>query len=205
MRKIIPVVAAGATALAVAGGTFGYVTPEQGCHPVGRRAATRSRRPPAPSAMLLAEQGISVTDHDVVAPGAGRQGQRRHPDRGPVRPSGQVNVDGKPQTFWTTATNVDQALSALGIDTAGAELSTSRSRRSAGRASAFDVATRKTVTINAAGKKRTLDDHRHRRSARRWPRPRSPWTPTTSSASPARRLVDDGATFTLHPGRREAR
>ena len=36
-------------------------------------------------------------------------------------------IDGAAQTVWTTATTVDDALNALSIDLAGAELSTSRS------------------------------------------------------------------------------
>ena len=51
VRKIIPVVVAGATALAVAGGTFGYVDVGQGRHPVARRRrSSRSAPWPAPSA-----------------------------------------------------------------------------------------------------------------------------------------------------------
>ena len=65
-------------------------------------------------------------------------------------------VDGEPQTIWTTATRVDQAVGALGIDTAGADLSTSRSAGIGREGLAVDVATQKTVTIDAAGERRRV-------------------------------------------------
>ena len=66
------------------------------------------------------------------------------------------NVDGKPQTIWTTATTVDQAVTALGIDTAGAELSTSRSSSIGREGLDVDIATEKKIVIKVAGKKRSF-------------------------------------------------
>ena len=63
-------------------------------------------------------------------------------------------IDGQPQTFWTTATTVDQAMDALIVDTAGADLSTSRSTTIGRDGLDVTIATAKTVTINVAGKKR---------------------------------------------------
>ncbi len=60
------------------------------------------------------------------------------------------------QTIWTTATTVDEALTALGIDLAGAELSTSRSSSIGRQGLAIIIATEKTVIIIDAGKKRTI-------------------------------------------------
>ena len=68
-----------------------------------------------------------------------------------------VTVDGRGRAIWTTATSVDQAVSALGVDTAGAELSTSRSPTIGRQGLAVDGGhRRRRVTIDAAGKKRTV-------------------------------------------------
>ena len=65
-------------------------------------------------------------------------------------------VDGEKKTFWTTATSLDQALAALGVNTTGADLSTSRSASIGREGLAVDVDTLKTVTVDAAGKKRQV-------------------------------------------------
>jgi uncharacterized protein YabE (DUF348 family) len=65
-------------------------------------------------------------------------------------------VDGKKRTVWTTATSLDQALGALGVNTAGADLSTSRSSTIGREGLAVDIATLKTVTVKVAGHKRTV-------------------------------------------------
>ena len=93
------------------------------------------------------------------------------------------NVDGKPQTIWTTATTVDQAVTALGIDTAGAELSTSRSSTIGREGLDLDIATEKKIVIKVAGKKRSVTTNAQT-VARHWRTPRSPSTATTRSASP---------------------
>ena len=65
-------------------------------------------------------------------------------------------VDGEPQKIWTTATTVDQAVGALGIDIGGAKLSTSRSSGIGRQGLTVDIATQKTITINDAGDRRQL-------------------------------------------------
>ena len=61
-------------------------------------------------------------------------------------------IDGQPQTVWTTATTVDQAMDALIVDTAGADLSTSRSTAIGREGLDITIATAKTVRIKVAGK-----------------------------------------------------
>ncbi len=156
MRKIIPVVVAGTTALALAGGTFGYVTLNKDV------TLSVDGQPREVSTVagtvgdLLESQGIQPTEHDVVAPGLATKLDEG--TRVAVQFGREVtfNVDGRPQTLWTTATTLDSAISALGIDTAGADLSTSRSAPIGREGLSVDVATSKTITINAAGKKKTL-------------------------------------------------
>jgi resuscitation-promoting factor RpfB len=77
---------------------------------------------------VLDSQHITVGPHDAVAPSLGasiRDGSRIAVSFG--RPL-HLTVDGTPRTYWTTATNVNDALAALGQRfSAGADLSQSRS------------------------------------------------------------------------------
>ncbi len=152
MRKIIPVVAAGVTALAVAGGTFGYVIANKDVTVAVDGAATEVTTTAGTVGEVLADQGISVGDRDVVAPAL--DSQVSEGTRIAVQFGRQVTVkvDGKPQTFWTTATSVDQALTSQGIAAQGAKLSTSRSTAIGRQGLTFDLATLKTVTVKAGGK-----------------------------------------------------
>ena len=156
MRKIIPVVVAGATALALAGGTFGYATMNKAVTLSVDGQANEVRTGAATVGDLLESKGIEVTDHDVVAPGLAAKLDEG--SRIAVRFGREVtfNVDGKPQTIWTTATTVDQAVTALGIDTAGAELSTSRSSTIGREGLDLNIATEKKIVIKVAGKKRSV-------------------------------------------------
>ena len=156
MRKIIPVVVAGATALALAGGTFGYATMNKAVTLSVDGQASEVRTGAGTVGDLLHSEGIEVSDHDVVAPGL--TAKLDEGSRVAVRFGREVtfNVDGKPQTIWTTATTVDQAVSALGIDTAGAELSTSRSSSIGREGLDVDIATEKQIVIKVAGKKRSF-------------------------------------------------
>jgi uncharacterized protein YabE (DUF348 family) len=151
VRKIVPIVAAGVTALAVAGGTFAYAATgkdvtlavDGATSDVSTRADTVGQ--------VLSDRGITVGDRDVVAPALDAkvsEGTRIAVQFGrPVT----VKVDGKAQTFWTTATSVDQALASQGIAVDGARLSTSRSATIGRQGLTLDVATLKTITVKAGG------------------------------------------------------
>nr|WP_294695079.1 resuscitation-promoting factor [uncultured Friedmanniella sp.] len=155
MRKIIPVVAVGA-ALAVTGTSAGWaalnkdVTMSVDGQPttVSTRAGTVGE--------LLQEEGIAVSSRDLVAPGLGSE--VADGTRVAVQFARQVsfNVDGEKKTIWTTATTLDQALAALGVNTAGADLSTSRSAAIGREGLAVEVDTLKTVTVKVDGKKRQV-------------------------------------------------
>jgi uncharacterized protein YabE (DUF348 family) len=155
VRAIVPVIA-GAAVLAVGGGSLAYA----GLRSDVTLAVDGQAGQVVTSAQtvgdLLAAQHIAVGPHDVVAPSATTE--LRDGTRVSVQYGRQVtvSVDGAPQTLWTTATDVGSAISALGLDTTGADLSTSRSAPIGREGLSVSVATPKRVTIDAAGKKRTL-------------------------------------------------
>jgi uncharacterized protein YabE (DUF348 family) len=156
VRKIIPAVVAGGAVLALAAGTFGYAALQKdltlSIDGASTSVSTRSRT----VGDVLAEKSITVGERDVVAPAL----DERVTDgtRIAIKFARQVTVtvDGKPQTFWTTATTVGQALMALGIENASAQVSTSRSSGIGREGIHFDFDTAKTIVITAAGKKRTV-------------------------------------------------
>ncbi|MER6274973.1 ubiquitin-like domain-containing protein [Streptomyces sp. NPDC059688] len=105
---------------------------------------------------LLAEEGVHVGAHDMVAPAPGTAlagGDRIAVRYGrPVR----LTLDGHRHEVWTTAGTVEGALHELGVRAEGAYLSASRSQ-SIGRAGlALDVRTERAVTIMADGRARTV-------------------------------------------------
>jgi uncharacterized protein YabE (DUF348 family) len=156
VRKIIPVVAAGATALALAGGTFGYAALNKDVTLAVDGVTTDVSTRASTVGDVLQKQGITVGAHDVVAPAV--TAKVADGTRIAVQYGRQVNVkvDGQPKTLWTTATRVDQALAALGVNTTGAALSTSRSSAIGRQGLSVNVATLKTVTLDAAGHKKSL-------------------------------------------------
>jgi resuscitation-promoting factor RpfB len=156
VRKIIPVVAAGATTLALAGTTFGYANLNKDVI-LSVDGQTSHLRTSADSVgALLKTKGIEVNSHDVVAPNL--DAKVEDGTRVAVKFGRQVTftIDGEKQTIWTTATTVDDALSALSIDLAGAKLSTSRSSSIGRQGLAIIIGTQKTVIIIDEGKKRTI-------------------------------------------------
>ncbi|GGZ71790.1 resuscitation-promoting factor [Streptomyces bluensis] len=105
---------------------------------------------------LLADEGVAVGAHDVVAPTPGTalaSGDEVAVRYGrPVR----LTLDGQRRQVWTTAHTVDGALEQLGVRAEGAYVSTSRSRRIGREGLALDVRTERTVTIMADGRPRTI-------------------------------------------------
>ncbi|WP_406455922.1 ubiquitin-like domain-containing protein [Streptomyces sp. NBC_01622] len=105
---------------------------------------------------LLAQQGVEVGEHDVVAPG--RDADLASGDEVVVRYGRPVRltIDGHRREVWTTARTVDGALEQLGVRAEGAYLSTSRSQPIGRAGLALDVRTERTVTIMADGRARTI-------------------------------------------------
>ncbi|WP_282702739.1 resuscitation-promoting factor [Streptomyces sp. CC219B] len=105
---------------------------------------------------LLAEQGVEVGAHDVVAPAPGadlNSGDEVAVRYGrPVR----LTLDGRRRQVWTTARTVDEALRQLGVRAEGAYLSVARSLRIGREGLALDVRTERSVTIMADGRARTV-------------------------------------------------
>ena len=156
MRKIIPVVAAGATALALAGTTFGYANLNKAVTLSVDGQTTDVRTAANTVGAVLESRGIEVNSHDVVAPSVNTKVQDG--TRIAVKFGRQVTftVDGAAQTIWTTAVTVDDALNALSVDLAGAELSTSRGSAIGRQGLTIVIATQKKIIIVDAGKKRTI-------------------------------------------------
>ncbi|MGW2491031.1 ubiquitin-like domain-containing protein [Streptomyces sp. NPDC001606] len=105
---------------------------------------------------LLADEGVKVGAHDMVAPAPGAvlaSGDAVAVRYG--RPV-QLTLDGRRREVWTTAHTVEGALDELGVRAEGAYLSASRSQ-SIGRAGlALDVRTERAVTVLADGRARTI-------------------------------------------------
>ncbi|MEU6592627.1 ubiquitin-like domain-containing protein [Streptomyces sp. NPDC046881] len=105
---------------------------------------------------LLAEEGVHVGAHDVIAPAPGTtlaSGDEVAVRYGrPVR----LTLDGRRREVWTTAHTVEGALDQLGVRAEGAYLSTSRSRPIGRAGLALDVRTERAVTVLADGRTRTV-------------------------------------------------
>ena len=139
--------------MAVAGGTFGYVTLDKAVALSidGNVSQVQTMEPTVGE--LLEKQGIQVGEHDVVVPGADTrlaEGTEIAVSYGRLV---TITVDGAEQQIWTTATSVDRAIDELGIDTTGAEIDPALDTAVGRDGLAVDIATAKTVTIVAAGKK----------------------------------------------------
>ncbi|MFD7320769.1 ubiquitin-like domain-containing protein [Streptomyces sp. NPDC059875] len=105
---------------------------------------------------LLADEGLAVGSHDIVAPAPGAD--LASGDEVVVRYGRPValTLDGQRRQVWTTARTVDGALRQLGVRAEGAYLSVSRSAPISRRGLALDVRTERTVTLLADGRARTL-------------------------------------------------
>ena len=152
MRKIIPVVFSGATALAVAAATAGFAVSDKAVTLSLDGQARELSTMAGTVGDLLENEGIEISPRDVVAPTP--ETKLTDGTQIAVRFVRRVTftIDGQPQTIWTTATTVDQAMDALIVDTAGADLSTSRSAPIGRDGLDIAIATAKTVTIKVPGK-----------------------------------------------------
>ncbi|MGA4849391.1 ubiquitin-like domain-containing protein [Streptomyces sp. G5(2025)] len=105
---------------------------------------------------LLADEGVAVGAHDLVAPAPGTA--LASGDEIAVRYGRPVHLtlDGEPREVWTTARTIDGALRQLGVRAEGAHLSASRGRRIGRAGLDLAVRTERTVTIMADGRERTI-------------------------------------------------
>lgn len=107
-------------------------------------------------AELLADEGVTVGAHDIIAPAPGAE--LASGDEVVVRYGRPVllTLDGHRRQVWTTARTVDGALRQLGVRAEGAFLSVSRSSSIARHGLALDVRTERAVTFMADGRERTI-------------------------------------------------
>ncbi|MFE3586926.1 ubiquitin-like domain-containing protein [Streptomyces niveus] len=105
---------------------------------------------------LLADEGVPIGEHDLVAPGRGAE--LANGDTVVVRHGRPVmlTLDGRRRQIWTTADTVDGALRQLGVRAEGALMSVSRSSAIPRSGLALDVLTERTVTFMADGREHTL-------------------------------------------------
>jgi uncharacterized protein YabE (DUF348 family) len=105
---------------------------------------------------LLQSQDVTVGEHDLVAPGP--SDQLEDGERVVVRFGRELRlqVDGKPVSYWTTASTVDGALDQTGLRYEGAALSASRSAGIGREGLQLTVRTAKDVTVIAGGKRHAI-------------------------------------------------
>ncbi|MFE5913099.1 ubiquitin-like domain-containing protein [Streptomyces wedmorensis] len=105
---------------------------------------------------LLADEGLSVGPHDIVAPAPGEA--LASGDEIVVRYGRPValTLDGQRRQVWTTARTVEGALRQLGVRAEGAYLSVSRAAPISRQGLALDVRTERTITFLADGRERTV-------------------------------------------------
>ncbi|MGW4050778.1 ubiquitin-like domain-containing protein [Streptomyces sp. NPDC004779] len=105
---------------------------------------------------LLADEGLAVGAHDLVAPVPGTP--LASGDELVLRYGRPValTLDGHRRQVWTTADTVEGALRQLGVRAEGAHLSVSRSAPISRGGLALDVRTERAVTFLADGRERTV-------------------------------------------------
>ncbi|MFE0652884.1 ubiquitin-like domain-containing protein [Streptomyces sp. NPDC059534] len=105
---------------------------------------------------LLADEGLTVGPHDIVAPAPGEA--LASGDEIVVRYGRPValTLDGQRRQVWTTARTVEGALRQLGVRAEGAHLSVSRAAPISRQGLALDVRTERTITFLADGRERTV-------------------------------------------------
>ncbi|MGW2305533.1 ubiquitin-like domain-containing protein [Streptomyces sp. NPDC001809] len=105
---------------------------------------------------LLADEGLTVGAHDIVAPAPGEA--LASGDEIVVRYGRPValTLDGQRRQVWTTARTVEGALRQLGVRAEGAYLSVSRGAAISRTGLTLDVRTERTVTFLADGRERTV-------------------------------------------------
>ena len=101
---------------------------------------------------VLDAEGIELTSHDLVQPDVDET--ISDGTRIAVRFGREIEltVDGKTSTHWVTATDVDAALSQIGVLYRGADLSTSRGTTIDRGGLELEVVTPKTLKVKLAGK-----------------------------------------------------
>lgn len=156
MRRLLPLVPRALVVAFLAGGTTAFVAKDKAIELTVDGKPRTLHTFADDVGELLAEEGVRVGAHDMVAPSLGTAlagGDEIAVRHGrPVR----LTLDGRRREVWTTAHTVEEALGQLGVRAEGAHLSVSRSRRIGREGLALDVRTERAVTIMADGRARTV-------------------------------------------------
>lgn len=154
--RTVRLVAGGTCLAAVVGGTVAFTALDKDVVIDADGQRTQASAFGGTVGDVLADQGITVGAHDIVAPAANTQLQDGQTIV--VRYGRQLTltVDGETKTYWTTAQTVDAALADLDVRADGAKLSASRSEPLGRQGLSLDVTTPKAVTLVADGQTRQL-------------------------------------------------
>jgi uncharacterized protein YabE (DUF348 family) len=145
----------GAVLAGLVGGTVAWTTVDKTVHLVvdGQRSDVHTTAGSVGG--VLADAGYHPGSHDIVAPGTNadvHNGSTIVYKRGGLL---ELNVDGAHKSIWTTAPNVEAALSQLGYSTQDV-LSVSRAQRLPLSPTAIAIRTPKVITVVQSGKPRTV-------------------------------------------------
>ncbi|WP_432510547.1 ubiquitin-like domain-containing protein [Kineococcus sp. SYSU DK001] len=154
--RTVRLVAGGTCLAAVVGGTVAFTALDKDVVIDADGQRTQASAFGGTVADLLEDQGITVGEHDIVAPSVDTDladGQTVVVRYGREL---TLTVDGETKTYWTTAQTVDAALADLDVRADGAKLSASRSEPLGRQGLALDVTTPKAVTLVADGQTRQL-------------------------------------------------
>lgn len=108
-------------------------------------------------AQLLEQQGITLAEHDVIAPQIDTPVADGTTVTIKIGKPLTLNVDGTTITKWTTALTLDEALAQLNLDDAKNVISTNRSTALQREGLQVEVVTPKTVTITTAAGVKTVE------------------------------------------------
>lgn len=101
---------------------------------------------------VLSQEGIALGEHDVVQPSADTEISDGMAISVLFARPLEITLDGVKKTYWTTATNVADALAQLKLSTSEADkVSTSRSASIGREGLTLSILTAKNVTVTAAG------------------------------------------------------
>ncbi|MEZ0164566.1 ubiquitin-like domain-containing protein [Kineococcus sp. LSe6-4] len=154
--RTVRLVAGGTCLAAVVGGTVAFTALDKDVVIDADGQRTQASAFGGTVGDVLAGEGITVGEHDIVAPAPSTDLQDGQTIV--VRYGRQLTltVDGETTTYWTTAQTVDAALADLDVRADGAKLSASRSEPLGRQGLALDVTTPKDVTLVADGQTRQL-------------------------------------------------
>lgn len=155
MRKVIPLAVAGGV-LVASGGVFGAAQAlAKDIELTQDGVPMQVRTWDGTVADVLEDEGIKVSDRDLVAPGLSAEvsdGQQISIRYGREL---RLTIDGQPETFWTTALTLDEALSERSIRDESI-MSTSRNAPIGREGLTVDIQTAKKVALVVGGESREV-------------------------------------------------